>query len=160
LTEIEFPEYRRDELFDILKDRVGFSFKPGTLKTEMIRIASMMADGDARVGLEILRRAGRKAERRGKSHATIEEVKDASKEAGKLRKSPLLSRLNEHERIIYGILENKVRISSGELYKEYCKLASNPVVDRAYRNCMKRMVELGLVVGKSSGRWKRYEIVA
>jgi len=67
LTEIEFPKYTHDELFDILKDRVEFSFKPGTLKIELIRIASVAADGDARVGLEILRRADRKAEDRGGS---------------------------------------------------------------------------------------------
>ncbi len=34
---------------------------------------------------------------------------------------------------------------SGELYKKYYKLVKSPVVDRAYRNYMKRMVELGLV---------------
>jgi len=48
---------------------------------------------------------------------------------------------------------------SGELYKEYCKLAKNPVVDRAYTNYMKRMVELGLVKVEGFGRWKSYEII-
>lgn len=50
------------ELFDILKDRVKFSFRPGTISRELIKIVFIVADGDARVGLEILRRAGRKAE--------------------------------------------------------------------------------------------------
>jgi len=35
----------------------------------------------------------------------------------------------------------------------------NPVVDRAYRNYMKRMVELGLVKVEGVGRWKIYELV-
>lgn len=159
LTEVEFPKYTREELFGILKDRVQFSFKPGTIKTELIRIASVMADGDARVGLEILRRAGTKAENKGKNQVTIEEIKDTAKEARKFRKSPLLSRLNEHERIIYEILERKKKLPSGELYKEYRRLVTNPVVDRAHRNYMKRMVELGLVKVEGSGRWKRYGII-
>ena len=44
------------------------------------------------------------------------------------------------------------------LYKEYCKLVSKPVVARAYRNYMKKMVYLGLVEVEGSGRWKKYQI--
>jgi len=43
--------------------------------------------------------------------------------------------------------------------QEYCKLVKSPVVDRAYRNYMKRMAELGLVKAEGFGRWKIYEIV-
>jgi hypothetical protein len=50
-------------------------------------------------------------------------------------------------------------MDSGTLYREYCKLVSKPVVDRAYRNYMKKMVDLGLVNVKGKGRWKIYEIV-
>lgn len=110
-------------------------------------------------GLEILRRAGRKAENKGKEQVTIEEMKEAAKEARKFRKSPLLSRLNEHERIIHEILERKKKLPSGELYKEYCRLVARPVVDRAYRNYMKRMIECGLVKAEGLGRRKIYEII-
>jgi Cdc6-like AAA superfamily ATPase len=41
LTEIEFPAYKPEELFDILKDRVEYSFRPGSIKKELIRIASV-----------------------------------------------------------------------------------------------------------------------
>lgn len=145
-------------MLNILKDRVEFSFRPGRLKTGLIRIASVMADGDARVGLEILRRAGRKAEDRGKDQVTVEEIRDAAKEARKFGRSPLLSRLNEHEKIIYKILERKRKVLSGELYKEYCKLAYKPIADRAYRNRMRRMTELGLVKVEGAGRWRSYRI--
>ena len=50
-------------------------------------------------------------------------------------------------------------MASGTLYKEYRNLVSKPVVARAYRNYMKRMVELGLVKVEGKGRWKSYEIV-
>jgi hypothetical protein len=35
----------------------------------------------------------------------------------------------------------------------------SPVVDRAYRNYMRRMVGLGLIKSEGKGRWKSYEIV-
>ena len=159
LTEIEFPAYKPDELFDILKDRVEFSLRPGSLKDELIRIACVASKGDARVGLEILRRAGKKAEDKGLKHVTIEEIKQAVKEARKTKISYIFSKLNEHQKIIYEILEKKRKMPSGLLYKEYCKLVSKPVVARAYRNYMKRMFKLGLVKAEGFGRWKNYEIV-
>jgi orc1/cdc6 family replication initiation protein len=159
LTEIEFPAYAANELFDILKDRVQFSFRPGSLKDELIRIASVAAEGDARVGLEILRRAGKKAEDKGLRRVTLEEIKQAVKEARRLKKSFFLSKLNEHQKVIYRILLKRRRIPSGELYKEYYKLVKNPVVTRAYRNYMRRMVELGLVKSEGFGRWKQYELI-
>ena len=105
---------------------------------------------------ETLRRAGRKAEDKGLKCVTIKEIKEASREAKILKKSYILSKLNEHQRVIYEILEKKMRMASGILYKEYCKLVSRPVVDRAYRNYMKKMVNLvsstsrGRVDGKST----------
>ena len=159
LTEIVFPMYRPHELFDILKDRVEYSFKPGSLLKDLIKVASTLASGDARIGLEILRRAGRKAEDKGLKNVTLKEIKEASKEAKKLKKSYLLFKLNEHQRIIYGILERKRKMPSGLLYKEYCRLAKRAVVSRAYRTYMRKMVKFGIVRAEGYGRWKRYEIV-
>lgn len=159
LTEIEFPAYRPDELFDILKDRVEYSFRPGSIKRELIKIASVAAEGDARVGLEILRRAGKKAESLGLKEVTLEEIKQAAKEARKTKLTFFTARLNEHQKIIYEILGRNKKMPSGLLYKEYCKTATKPVVDRAYRNYMQQMLALGLVKVEGRGRWKVYEIV-
>ena len=67
--------------------------------------------------------------------------------------------MNDHQLVIYEILEKKTKMTSGMLYKEYCKLVSKPVVARAYRNYMKKMVDLGLVEVEGSGRWKKFQIV-
>jgi len=159
LTEINFPLYTKDEIYDIAKDRVQFAFRPGAIKDDLTRIISAMANGDARIALQILLRAAKKAEDKNLKHITIEEIKQASKEAHKFKKSYLLKKLNEHQRVIYEILERKIKMASGALYKEYRSLVSKPVVDRAYRNYMKRMVELGLVKVEGKGRWKIFEIV-
>ncbi|MEM2535748.1 MAG: hypothetical protein QW435_01925, partial [Candidatus Hadarchaeales archaeon] len=131
-------------------------FKPGSIKDELIRIASVAAEGDARVGLEILRRAGKKAEDKGLKQITIEEIKQAIKEARKTKVSFLTSKLNEHQKVILEILGKRKVMPSGLLYEEYCKLVDKPVVDRAYRNYMNEMVKLGLVKSEGEGRWKKY----
>jgi len=61
--------------------------------------------------------------------------------------------------MIYEILKKKRRLASGLLYKEYKNIVSDPVVDRAYCNYIKKMVELGLVKENGACRWKFYEIV-
>ncbi|MGB9760458.1 MAG: Cdc6/Cdc18 family protein, partial [Thermoproteota archaeon] len=127
LTEIEFPAYTPNELFDILKDRVEYSFRPGTIKNNLIKIVSVAAEGDARVALEILRRAGKKAEDKGLKEVTIEEIKQAIKEAKKTKATFFLSKLNEHQKVIYEILGKRKRMASGMLYKEYAKNVNKPV---------------------------------
>ena len=159
LTEIEFPAYRPDELFDILKDRARYSFKPGTLPIDLVRQAAAIARGDARIGLKTLCRAGHLAENSGLKRVTMDEVRQASKEAKKFKKSYLLSKLNDHQRVIYEILERRRKVFSGQLYEEYCKTVKKPVVARAYRKWMEKMIRLGLAKGEGKKRWRSYEIV-
>jgi len=159
LTEIEFPPYKTDELYDIIRDRVEFAFRPGSLKNEFIKIASLAAQGDARAGLEIVRKAGKKAEIRYLNEVTMREIEETINEMNKLRKVYPFDKLNEHQKAIYDILEKRRKLSSGSLYNEYCTIMKNHVVDRAYRKYMERMVELGLVKTAGKGRWKKYEMI-
>lgn len=57
-------------------------------------------------------------------------------------------------------VERAQKVSSGMLHNEYCSLIKNPVVDRAYRNYIWRMVSLGLIKSEGKGRWKSFEIVS
>jgi len=159
LTEIEFPPYKTDELYDIIRDRVEYAFRPGSLKNEFIKLASVAAQGDARTGLEIVRKAGKKAETRYLNEVTMRELEETITETNKLKMVYPIDKLDEHQKLIYDILEKKQKVSSGMLYSEYCSLIKNPVVDRAYRNYMRRMVGLGLIKSEGKGRWKSYEIV-
>jgi cell division control protein 6 len=159
LTEIEFPPYKTDELYDIIHDRVEFAFRPGSLKNELMRIASVAAQGDARAGLEIVRKAGRKAEIRYLNEVTMRELEETINEMVKLKRVFPFDKLNEHQKAIYDILEKKRKVTSGLLYDEYCTVMKSPVVGRAYRNYMRRMVNLGLVKSEGKGRWKSYEVV-
>src|SRR2546425_8317709 len=158
LTEVEFPRYSADELNAILKDRVEYSLRPGALAPKLLRLAATMAGGDARVALEIARRASLKAEQRNSQRIALVDVKAASMEANRLRLGYFLSKLNEHQRTIYEILRTRGKLDSGSLYRAYRREVRDAVVDRAYRKYMRKMVELGLVSEAGKSRWKVYEI--
>ena len=158
LTEVEFPQYSVEELVSILKDRIEYSLRPGVLASKLLRIIATAARGDARVGLETIRRAAIRAEERNGRKIALLDVKAASTEANKLRLEYFLSKLNDHQRIIYEILTKEGRLDSGSVYRSYFGRVQNPAVDRAYRKYMRRMVELGLVKERGLGRWKSFEV--
>jgi cell division control protein 6 len=160
LTEIEFPPYKTDELYDIIRDRAEFAFRLGSLKNEFIKLASVAGQGDARTGLEIVRKTGKKAEVRYLNEVTMQELEETINETNKLKMVYPVDKLNEHQKMIYDILEKKRELSSGLLRNEYRTSIQTLVVDRAYRNYMRRMVSLDLIRSEGKGRWKRYEIIS
>ncbi|MEM5883059.1 MAG: AAA family ATPase, partial [Candidatus Aenigmatarchaeota archaeon] len=69
------------------------------------------------------------------------------------------AKLNEHQKIIYNILEEKKEMYSGDLYREYKLKVSNPVGPRGFRKYMNKIVVLGLAIAKGGkGRYRKYEI--
>lgn len=159
MDEIEFRPYNREEILEILKDRVNSGFRPGTINSNLLTMVAGLCNGDARIGLQTLRVAASEAEMKDQNMITMEEIKVAARCTRKYRLSYLLGKLNEHERTIYEILKQKKIMSSGDLFEEYRKSTKHAMVDRSYRNYMHRMEELGLVRESGSGRWKKYEIV-
>lgn len=158
-NEIEFKPYNREEILSILNERVFHGLRPGAMEPTLTPIVAGMCNGDARIGLQMIRMAAKQAEGKGLDRITIEEIKKASKCVRKYAIPYLLSKLNSHQTAIYQILKRNGSMESGRLYVEYCKTVNDPVVDRAYRNWMERMEELGLVKAVGSGRWKKYEVI-
>jgi orc1/cdc6 family replication initiation protein len=159
LTEVAFPEYSDAQLYNITKDRIDYAIRPGALKDDLLRITSMAAHGDARAALEMVRKAGKKAEVKGLTEISIKEIRDAITDTSRFMALHPLNRLNQHQKVLYEILEKKRRLPSGALYSEYTAMTPNAVVDRAYRKYMNKMVNLGLVKTEGKGRWKMYEAI-
>ena len=159
LNEVEFKQYTHDEVYEILKERANYGLQPGAYDNAALLAIAKMSAGDARIALQTLRAAAKDAETKSMETITLEEIKNAIKFARKYRLSYLLGKLNEHQRTIYELLKKNGRMESGKLFLEYCKVTDDHVVDRGYRNHMRRMEELGLVKSEGSGRWKKYQVV-
>lgn len=158
LHEIEFKPYSAEEIREILRQRASYGIRPGAVDASLLSLASRLCNGDARVALQSLMIAAKEAESRGNEKIAVEDLKYAIKCSRKYRLSYLLGKLNEHQRTVFEILTIQKRMTSGELYAEYLRNMKNPLVSRSYRNHMQKMMELGLVKEKGTGRWKVYEI--
>lgn len=74
---LEFRPYRADQLIPILEERAEQAFRPGAVEDAVIEdIAERVAEngGDCRQALDMLLRAGRKADREDAEKVTLEQV--------------------------------------------------------------------------------------
>jgi cell division control protein 6 len=122
--EISFPRYGGVELLDILKDRVKYGFYPKVISDELLELVVSYVEktGDLRVGIDLLKRSGFNAERRGSrtiSSADVEKAYDASKLLHLCRGISLLS---DPEKNLLELIARKGEIQAGELYKSFHEL--------------------------------------
>lgn len=99
---ISLEKYSKQQLIDILNDRVSLAFKPLTVLEETVSLVAELAfaeRGNARFGIELLWRAGKYADAEGVQMVTPECVRKAvSSVTPTLRKSEL-SFLGFHEKL-------------------------------------------------------------
>lgn len=74
--DIPFPRYENVEILDILKDRVKYGFYPKVISDELLELVVSYVErtGDLRVGIDLLKRSGFNAERRGSRTISSEDV--------------------------------------------------------------------------------------
>jgi cell division control protein 6 len=99
---ISLQKYDRQQLTDILKDRILLAFKPATVPEETVSLIAELAfseNGNARFGIELLWRAGKYANAEERDIVTPECVREAvSSIIPAMRKSDLVS-LGFHEKL-------------------------------------------------------------
>ena len=117
ITEVVFPQYSAGELVSILRDRIEYSLQQGVFPPKMVKIVGTIARGDARVALEIVRRSAMNAEERNARKISLQDVRLASREASRLRLEYFLSKLNDHQRIIYELLADRGTLASARSTK-------------------------------------------
>ncbi len=157
---IEFPMYTVEEVFDILQQRKQYAFVPGSAPERALKLAARLSGGDARIALETVRRAALMAEDEEREAFNVEDVKKAYTGGTKnFRKTEALKRLNEHEKAIYLVLDEKGELSTKKLWEEYNKRIKDPASQRSYRNYCGHLVRLGLVDASGNLTGRKYKMV-
>jgi archaeal cell division control protein 6 len=139
-TKIEIPPYTRDELLDLLKNRVSIGLRPGACDDSIIEeIADIgaVADGSARFALKTLWRAARSSEDKGLDSITKEEwerIKASLELDG--------AGLSHEEIAIIELLEDGP-ICSTRLYSLFHRTI--PKTKRQIRNYLHTMEEKGII---------------
>ncbi|VVB60872.1 ORC1-type DNA replication protein [uncultured archaeon] len=155
---IQFPKYSANELADILEDRASFALLPSKISKELLKVAANAAGGDARVGLEIVRRAAKLAEGRNAQKVEKDDIIHALKAAKRMKLESMLADIGEDSRVLYKIVEEKGSVASGDILAEYKNRMPNAASERSFRYYMEELVKAGFLEAVGDVRWRKYAI--
>lgn len=119
---IHFPSYSNEELYIILKQRIECrALYPNTWSRKTLELIADLAAGDARIAIQTLRNAAYIAEQRNRPKITAEDVDSTYKEVREIKRKYTIEKLGEHYKLVYKIIEENPRITSGKLFEAYRK---------------------------------------
>lgn len=146
VEEIEFKPYTLAEMKDILQERTKYAF--ASVEPGVIALASNHAvqkGGDVRVGLQLLQKAGREAEKSNSDKLKVSHVKKFLLQVEEVKPKILKEKVSDVEKIIVDIVNKKNSLSFGELYKEYEKKIEKPLTQRRFWNYVNHLAELRMI---------------
>ena len=143
MHQLNFEKYTPSQLKDIVSVRAKEAFCQGALDEEVIPVCAAIGaknNGDARVSITTVWKAGLAAERQGAKKVLVSHVKEASKEViAQIRQKDLEMVSDAEKSIIAAIKSAGGQIESGALY---AKLEKSGVQERTARNYIEKL-ELG-----------------
>ncbi len=122
---LELLPYTKEQLVEILRARREEAFRRGALPDESLELAAEMASrtGDARMGIELLLRAGMLADEQGKRMVLPEHVRAARASLYPELRKEVLSELSLHELLLLLAAARGLRkagqLTTGELRRAY-----------------------------------------
>ncbi len=154
---IEMKPYNHEECLDILKYRVSLAFNPGVVPEELVAMVAeaCVKSKNIRDGLEILYRAGLRADKEKMHQLTPEYIRWASENVFDSMRYDTFGQLTLHE--LLTALAVAKRLSSrqivyvrlSEVYRQYRILCEEfriePRKEASFRNYLNRLVEMELV---------------
>lgn len=146
LDEIEFKPYTLQEMKDILQERVNYGFH--SVEEGVVSLTAVHAlhkNGDVRVGLQCLLKAGRIAEQENSDKVKVIHLKHVLKDVKDVKPQILKDNISELERKILDIINNKSNLTLDELYKEYSNQLESPLTKRMFREYVNHLDEIKLL---------------
>jgi cell division control protein 6 len=147
--QIEFRPYSSGDLVFILEQRAQYALLPGSWSRDILERIAELAEGDARVAIQTLKRAGDYADRKGSDGIKEEHIQKGWNDAKHIKRTYLLNKLTGHHRLFYDIIKESKGIQSGELWEAYLKACetkkTKPVALRTYSLYVNKLKDLGLV---------------
>jgi cell division control protein 6 len=119
--EAYFSAYDREEITDILRDRIEVGFRDGAVPAPVLDKVSELTDqaGDLRVGIDLLRRAGLHSESRASKTVETEDVDAVYEEAKHIHLSRNLRALSENERALVETVADHDGEQAGDVYDTF-----------------------------------------
>ncbi|RLF49530.1 MAG: orc1/cdc6 family replication initiation protein [Thermoplasmata archaeon] len=163
---IEFGKYTKEQLYDIIVQRVELAYNYGTISEECMELIAEIAGeyGDARFAIELLLNAALIAEKAGKSVVEAEDIRHAKAHIHPYVTEDKLESLGKHEMLaliaVSRVLKRNTYATTGDVESEYhaiCEeFGEEPREHTQLWKYIKRLASYGIVKTKvktdSSGR--------
>ncbi|MCW1296193.1 MAG: AAA family ATPase [Candidatus Parvarchaeota archaeon] len=152
LNNLEFKQYKMDEIEEILRQRIKLAFVPGAVPEEVIKLCveKTYENGDIRTGLFILLKAGKMAESSASKKISIEHIKKVIETLPDFSKELMIEQLGNEERKILEIIKENPGKLSGEIFQLY-KQKGGKTTDRSLRNYLLKLEKLGFIRMEETG---------
>ena len=159
---IQFENYGKDQLWDILRDRVELALYPGSVEDETLELIADIASewGDARFGIELLENSGMIASEEDLDMIAPDHVRSAKAMTHSVITESNLAPLSDHMMLallgISGAIKKKVYITTSEAEKAYAlaceEYEEKPRAHTRYWEYLKELDGYGLLTLKISGK--------
>lgn len=153
LEQLEFMDYKMDEVFNILEERVKYGFVPGVMPEEVVHKAAEKAfeNSDVRIGIFLLWKSGQIAESEGSKKITLKHFEKAAEKLIDFDHQRQMENLDENERKILELINKMNNNITGDIYKEY-KKTGGKLTERSFRTYIKKLEKMGLVKTEDTGK--------
>lgn len=164
---IDLNQYTKSELIPILNQRVELAFNPGTVSENAVELIADIASewGDARFAIELLWKAGKKADSETEERVTPEHVRWTKAETHPEIREEILEDLSKHHLYVLLAISRLLRgtemayVTTGEV-KEHYKMICEEYQEKArghtqFWHYLKEMGNLGVIDSSISGEGER-----
>ncbi len=152
--EIVFSPYTRNQMFDILKERVKIGFYPNVISDEILEQITDYAseNGDLRIGIDLLRISGNRAEAEASRNVKVKHLGEALKSSGPLNLINILKSLSKPEYELLEMISNADEefLRAGELYEVFKK--KNKSSYSSFNRILEKLEFLRLIDTKFTGK--------
>lgn len=156
---IHFQRYSLDELVAILEARVRWGLADGAVEAPHLEHIADIAAGDARVAIGTLRSAAQSAHQTGLERITDEIIQNVVSNVKDRIRQKNVEKLNEHQSILYDLIEQHEPIAPSELADRYEQQVDEPRTGRTIRNYLTKMEHYNLVRAEGNTTNRTYHLV-
>jgi len=156
---VTFRQYDDDTITDILERRAREGLGSNVVSRDVLARIARLSEGDARTAITALRVAARKAAQNGLLSIPVRIVEESILAAGQEVRQKTISKLNQHQRVIFEVLESEGALIQKELYERYSEQHDDPVTLRYLRQKhLPKLEHYGLVETERNGSGKLYAL--
>ncbi len=156
LLHLEFNPYTKDQVEEILRERIKIGLKPGAIdeKAFNLIVDACYKSEDIRKGLFLILTAGRIAENKQRLKIKVEDVKEAIDKMKESFDVDTKKITNPEEKFILECIKKNPGKTSGEIFKYY-KKNGGKLGERSYRKYINHLIQLNLIEAKELNKGQR-----